>query len=107
MGSGLGMLFCALAPSMPSLRNLTNPFLVRPLFFTSGLFFTAEMLPKGLRDVLLYNPVLHVIEYLRSSFFVEFDSANCDLGYAGTWALGLFAIGFATMQSKRDQLLLP
>ena len=107
MGSGLGMLFCALTPSMPSLSNLTNPFLGRPLFFTSGLFFTAEMLPKGLRDVLLYNPVFHVIEYLRSSFFVEYNSIYFDLGYAGAWALGLFALGFAAMQLKRDEMLLP
>ncbi len=105
IGSGLGMLLCALSPTLPSLRNLTNPFLVRPLFFTSGLFFSAEMLPKGLREILLYNPVLHVIEYLRTSFFRDFESIHYNLGYAGAWALGLFALGFATMQMRRDELL--
>lgn len=107
IGSGLGMLFCALTPKMPSIRNLTSPFLGRPLFFTSGLFFTAEMLPKGLRELLLYNPILHVIEYLRSSFFHEFESIYYSLSYAGAWALSLFAFGFATMHLMRDELLVP
>ena len=69
------------------------------------MFFTAEMLPKGIRDILLYNPVLHVIEYLRSSFFQQYESVYYNLGYAGAWALGLFAFGFATMQLRRDELL--
>jgi len=103
--AGLGMLFCSLTPFLPSIHKLVNPFLGRPLFFTSGLFFTAEMLPPAVRDLLLYNPLLHLIEYLRSSFFYEFHSVYYDLGYAGAWALATFTLGIAAMTVNRDRLL--
>jgi len=104
-GTGLGMTFCALTPHLPSISNIINPFLGRPLFFTSGLFFTVDMLPPTVREILLYNPILHMIEYLRSSFFTQFESAHYDLGYASAWALGAFTLGFAAMRANRTRLV--
>lgn len=105
LGAGVGMLLCAISPSLPSISKIQNPFLARPLFFTSGLFFTADMLPTALREPLLYNPLLHLIEYLRSSFFYEYHSTHYDLGYAGAWTFGLFAVGFAALRINRSRLL--
>jgi len=66
------MIFGSLAPLYPSIRTITNPLLGRPLFFTSGIFFTAEMIPSEIRQYLLYNPLLHMIEIVRSAFFDYF-----------------------------------
>lgn len=104
IGSGLGMIFTGLSPRFPALPKLAQPLLGRPLFFTSGLFFTAEMVPPRIREWLLYNPLLHIIEHIRSSFFFEFESAYGDLSYPAAFALALWAIGSATMHVNRVEL---
>ena len=105
MGSGLGFLFAALAPVWPSSRQLSSVVLGRPLFFSSGLFFTAESLPPGLREWLLWNPLLHMIELLRSEFFYGFDSPYADWNYASLWAAGTLAFGMLVHQALRRRAI--
>ena len=104
MGTGLGMLLAGLSNILPSAPRFAQILFGRPLFFTSGVFFTASMLPPTLREWLLYNPLLHVTEYIRSSFFYEFESTYYDLRYPGIFALSLWTIGFATLRVNRFEL---
>lgn len=73
IGAGLGMLFSAATLVCPTLERLL-PTIRRPLFFVSGIFFVADRLPPQAREWLAYNPLLHAIEWLRSAFFVDFES---------------------------------
>ncbi len=104
-GAGLGMMFAALVPIMPSIKNITNPLFGRPLFFTSGVFFTADMIPSSVRDYILYNPLLHMIEIIRSGFFVEFESQYIDHRYAFLFATGLLLVGMLMHQSMRNHAI--
>lgn len=101
LGSGLGFLFAALVPIIPSIKQITTPVLGRPLFLASGLFYTAGSLPASVRDWLLYNPVLHMMELMRSEFFHEFESAYGNWRYASLWAVGTLALGLVTHQALR------
>ena len=101
IGLGGGFLFASLLPLIPSMRQITTMALGRPLFLTSGLFFTADSLPHAARDLMLYNPLLHVLELLRSAFFVEFESEHGSWGYVLSWAIGLLAAGLTTHQALR------
>ncbi|MGB5564610.1 MAG: ABC transporter permease [Sedimenticolaceae bacterium] len=104
MGTGLGMTLAGLSKKLPSGLKFTQLLLGRPLFFTSGVFFTANMLPTSLREWLLYNPLLQATELIRSSFFYEFESTYYDLGYVGLFALALWTIGLATMRVNSEEL---
>ena len=104
-GTGAGMVFGSLSPIYPSIRTITNPLLGRPLFFTSGIFFTAEMLPPEIREYLLWNPLLHMVEIIRSAFFIEFESRFIDWHYATLFAVSLFMLGLLCHQVFRDQVL--
>lgn len=42
--------------------------LVRSLYFISGIFFSAEMIPVAYRDYLLLNPLFQIIEISRECF---------------------------------------
>ena len=101
-GIGMGMIFASLNPIWPSIRNLTNPLFGRPLFFTSGLFFTADMLPPAARDIVLWNPLLHMCEIIRSGFFVEFESRYADWHYASLFAFCILLVGLMMHQVLRD-----
>jgi len=104
-GTGAGMIFASLSPIWPSIRNLTNPLFGRPLFFTSGIFFTADMLPPAARDIVLWNPLLHMVEIIRSAFFIEFESQYIEWNYAGFFAAGIFLAGLLMHQTLRRQAI--
>lgn len=104
-GTGLGMIFASLIPIWPSIKNITNPLFGRPLFFTSGIFFTAEMLPAAARDIVLWNPLLHMVEIIRSAFFIEFESQYIEWNYAGLFAALTFLTGLLMHQVLRNQAI--
>ena len=88
MGFGFGSFLGAFSVMFPTIERLMPALVVRPLFYTSGVFFTADMMPDVVRSYLLINPLLHATEILRSSFFVEFDSEYGEPGYLMAWVLG-------------------
>lgn len=105
MGFGLGAFFSALAPFVRSMPLIVSIIAGRPLFFVSGLFFTAEMLPGKFRDILLLNPVLHMIEWLRSAVFAGFESRYVDMGYATGAALFALFFGLLTLRGLNKRIL--
>ncbi len=101
IGLGAGFLFASLIPLVPSLKQISAQILGRPLFFSSGLFFTVDTLPVEIRNVLLWNPILHCIELARSEFFYGFDTRYGSWLYACGWAFGLLSMGLLTHQAMR------
>jgi capsular polysaccharide transport system permease protein len=94
MGLGLGLVIGSLVIRYEFISSITQALFGRPLLLTSGLFFTAEMLPPKAREYLLYNPLLHLIESLRSEMFEGFGSRYVDLPYATNFAIVLVGFGF-------------
>jgi len=93
LGFGLGLVLGALSIRYEFLGSITQPLLGRPLFITSGLFFSAGMLPPAVREIVLYNPILHCIEYVRVSMFEGFESRYIDLSYVSIFAMVLISLG--------------
>lgn len=93
LGFGLGLVLGALTIRYEFISSFSTPLLGRPLFLTSGLFFSASMLPPEPRKYVLYNPLLHCIEYIRSSLFTGFESRYVDLSYVFIFALVLISFG--------------
>ncbi len=104
-GFGLGAVFAALAPFVRSMPQIVSIFAGRPLFFVSGLFFTAEMMPTGVREFLLLNPILHMIEWLRSAFFVEFESRHASVEFALAGALVSAFLGLVMLRGLGKRIL--
>lgn len=104
-GLGLGFTFASLTPLIPSIRQLSAQALGRPLFLGSGLFYVVDSLPQSARDVLLYNPILHMIELGRSAYFYEYESQHASWFYAGFWALGMLAFGMTLHQALRKRTI--
>lgn len=73
LGASIGLVFEVFGTIYPDVRKLIAV-ITRPMFFISGLFFTIEMIPGGLRDILIWNPVLHGVDLARDSVLPEYDS---------------------------------
>ena len=99
IGVGLG----ALVPLFPSLQILVQSIYLRPLFFLSGVFFTVEMIPEEARPYAVLNPMLQLIEIIRSSYFVTYDTKYVDYNYLNATILITLLIGLLLQRAFRKQ----
>jgi capsular polysaccharide transport system permease protein len=105
MGLGLGMIFCVFTHFMPEAKTLIRIAFL-PLYLLSGAIFPVAMLPREFLPVLLWNPLLHAIEWMRGAFFVQYRmlDAISPLFVVMTTLVVLF-FGLAWYRTKRHALL--
>lgn len=91
---GIGMINAQVFEYLPSYQQVFS-MIQMPLFLLSGIFYIADALPLMAREVLVWNPLLQVSEWMRSIFYSGFDSPYVDRLYLWSWASGLFFMGLA------------
>ena len=106
LGLGMAFTFASMAPIIPSTRQITTAVFGRPLLLASGLFYTADALPDSIREYMLYNPVLHLVELSRSEYFYEFESAYASWSYASYCAFGLLAFSLVVHRAMRKKAII-
>lgn len=102
---GLSIGFSALVPMYPSVQNVVQSVLLRPLLFISGVFYSADMLPDAIRPYLLFNPLMHIFELIRSAFFLQFESIYADPGYVLSWVVCTLFFGLLLQRGLRQRIL--
>ena len=103
LGGSVGLVFCGLAVLVPSVEKIYPPIL-RPLFWISGIFFAAEELPSQFLNVLMYNPLLHVIELIRAGWFASYRGDYADAGYVAAFIFVLLFFGLTLERVARRHL---
>lgn len=68
-------------------------FIARAIFFTSGVWFTMGSLPPDLANIVKYNPVAHLIEWIRDGAIHGFDSDLYSVSYPFWFATVCLFIG--------------
>jgi capsular polysaccharide transport system permease protein len=92
LGLGVGITMGAIMTYFPMAMNFLSP-VNRIGFFTSGVVFTAAMLPSWTYEYLKWNPMIHPVEGVRQGWFDSYQSPILDLGYTYSIALPLIALG--------------
>ena len=102
LATGIGLINAAIIPYYPSYSSIFSAF-SRPLYFISGIFFTANFLSPEVYAIVDFNPIIHLIEWFRSGFYPSFDSNLYDPEYAVTVCVSIFGIGLLVerLSSKR------
>lgn len=102
LATGVGLINAAIIPHYPSYQNIYSAF-SRPLYFISGIFFTADFLSPEAYAMVQYNPLIHLIEWFRSGFYSSFESNLYERPYAISVCLGAFIVGLVAerISSKR------
>lgn len=57
------------------------PILLRPVFWMSGIFYTATELPTAIQNALWYSPLLHITEITREGYFLGYESSVAAVWY--------------------------
>ena len=105
---GFGTACAALVPLFPTVQFLIGSVLIRPLFFVSGVFFTADILPDNIRHYALYNPLMQLGELFRSGFFTQYESEYVNMSYLVGFTLITLFLGLLLQRAlKRHALRVP
>lgn len=86
----LGIIGAIWADKFDHMAAVTN-FVVTPLTFLSGTFYTIDRLPEGLRFICNYNPFFYAIDGFRYGFLGQ-DSTQTLIGLAVTGLSALTAL---------------
>jgi capsular polysaccharide transport system permease protein len=103
LGSSLGLVFCALGQLSNLVDRARGP-LLRPLFWASGIFFTAASLSERVRKAVLWNPVLHCIELVRAGVFPTYENDYARPSYVLVWCFAFGVIGLSLERVVRARI---
>lgn len=103
LAAGLGRLVAVLGLLSDSFAR-SVPILLRPLFWVSGIFYTATELPASLQSSLWYSPLLHVTELVRTGYFASYTSPIATpwlpIGVAAALFLASFTVEQHALKSR-------
>ena len=77
-----------------------------PVYLCSGAIFPVSSLPSAAREILLFNPVLHLLDGLRAAFFGHAYRATpyASLWVPIAWLLACAALSLSLYRLRRDRL---
>lgn len=76
----------------------------RPILFVSCVFYTFESLPLSVREILWWNPIVHLVGLMRIGFYPVYDGAYVAPLYVLSVALGLILLGLVLMNAMASKL---
>lgn len=97
LGAGIGTLNCYLMTAFPAWARVWAIF-TRPLFLISGAFFLYEGLPLHAREVLWFNPLIHVTAEARVGFYPIYEGAFVSPAYVYLVSLSALAAGLLLLR---------
>ncbi|HHD79327.1 MAG TPA: hypothetical protein ENK98_06835 [Epsilonproteobacteria bacterium] len=73
--------------------------------FGSALFYTVDMLPSEIQNLLLYNPLVHFMEIIHGYYFHVLDDRFVDYGYILMWTLTLLYMGLWFYRRLEERII--
>jgi capsular polysaccharide transport system permease protein len=106
LGCGCGFLNAVLNAFTKSWDKIWAQ-LTRLLYFCSGIFYVPGMMPDWIRDILAWNPILHAVDWFRSSFFQDYEPHWLDNSYLVTIAVATLLAGLGLERGLQRRLYEP
>jgi ABC-2 type transport system permease protein len=78
--------------------NFFPTFLMMPLTFLGGVFYSVRHLPEPFRTISLFNPVVHMVEGLRAGMLGLDDGSPLGLGLLLVLAVGSTGVAFQMLR---------
>lgn len=101
MGYAWGLIMGALITIFP-LFETPNHIVNRLWFYTSGTFYSIDVVPDPMRNYLLYNPMLQYVEIGRAGFAGTQLPEGISPSYAILVTLGMLAWGLVLERNARS-----
>ncbi|ABS69035.1 ABC-2 type transporter [Xanthobacter versatilis] len=100
LGLGTGLFFGSLTSIMP-LAIMFGLILGPLMWATSGIFFLPDGLPESLQKILYFNPLSHVVDGVRLSYFSEYSSDFFNSTFLYIFIVSAIAVSLALTAAIR------
>ncbi len=101
---GFGMVRAFATKFLPLLEK-TYATLSRGLIFISGIFFVPSFMPPQIREMLSYNPILHIVELFRLGIYDQYPTIIYSPIYLHLFCIGSIALGATLIWHKRSEFV--
>ena len=93
LGLGYGLIFSVINELVPEIEKILR-FIMLPLYFISGVLIPIISIPEPYYDWLMFNPIIHGVEYLRLAFGNGYIAPqNLSLNYLYGFSLSSIFLG--------------
>ena len=103
---GIGIFLMVSCHIYPSILQFI-PFIMRPLWFISGVFISLSQVPQWLRPYLSWNPVFQAIELARHAFSTNYIIRTDEVSLLYLWECAIISltIGLCVYSTNERRLL--
>lgn len=78
----------------------------RPMFILSGIFFLFGDVPQPFRDLLWFNPIIHIVGQMRIGIYATYEGNYVSISYVCSLGLAFFVMGMFILHRYLRQALL-
>lgn len=104
-GFGFGTLVAILTHERPRARSMVRMVML-PLYFASGVIFQVDLLPRDYIELLLWNPLIHLLELQRHAFIPAYTPTDgIQMLYPALAMLLMLALGLSLYRAERHKLI--
>jgi capsular polysaccharide transport system permease protein len=105
-GVGLGLMSAVGVKKYPALDTFLH-LTSFPLYITSGVLIPIHSFPATVIPILLWNPLLHMVELARWAFFPTYHPLmGVNLEYPLMWGLIVLFLGVSLFFVNRQRLMI-
>ena len=104
LGFGVGLVMGVIVLAAPIWATI-YALLMIVLWVTSGVLFVPDFLPEPVRSMAAYNPVLQVVEWMRSAYYEGYGEGVLDRRYVLEVAIGSIFLGLVLERATRGHVL--
>ena len=104
LGLGVGTLNSVLMGLFPTWQSIWS-IATRPLFIASGIIFNYENMPRNVQQILWYNPLIHIVDLMRTGVYPSFRAEHFSLPYVLACSLIPLAMGLLLLQRYHKDIL--
>lgn len=102
--AGVGTMNCFLRIRLPVWERVWS-IAMRPLMLVSGVFYTYDMMPITVREVIWFNPVLQLVGLVRKGVYVTYNADYVSVAYIVSLSLFLMLMGLVLLWRRYRDLL--
>lgn len=103
---GVGLFLCVFIGTREEIKKIVG-IVLRVLYFGSGVMFSVETIPQPYRDWLLWNPIIHGLDLMRTGLVPGYAPASISAGFLAVAALIALFLGLAAYAPRASQLRTP
>lgn len=105
-GIGYGLVASVLMALVPETEHIFK-ILMLPLYLISGVVWPMASVPQPYRDMLMFNPIVHGLELVRTAFFPYYHAVpDVSMGYLYAWGGGSIFLGLMLYRRFALQLVM-